>query len=185
MIKSKDRSGWFGASDTYMIMCAGRDTDSFALWWAEKLGLVRREFTTPAMQAGTMYEHRILKACGIRKFDRQIRSRSLRLRVNLDGESRNMVHEVKTHRADKPFKVTKAYWLQCQVEMFAAGKACEIIAYGLQAEDYENYYNRIDPGRIERIPISYDKDFIENHYLPELRYFAECLKKGELPKKEK
>nr|DAL40403.1 MAG TPA_asm: Exonuclease [Caudoviricetes sp.] len=181
MIKNHDRSGWFGASDTYTIMCAGRNTESFAKWWAQKLGITHNSFTTPAMAAGTAYEHRILDALGIRKKDRQIKIRRLRLRVNLDGEDKYTVHEVKTHSADKPFTVSRAYWMQCQVEMFATGKKCVIDAYALLPEDYENYYNPIDPNRLEHFPVEYDKNWIESKYLPELEYFADCLKKKIIP----
>ena len=181
MIKNHDRSGWFGASDTYTIMCAGRQTDSFAKWWAQKLGLSRLNFTTAAMAAGTAYEHRILDFMGIRKKDRQIKIRRLKLRVNLDGEDRHTVHEIKTHSADKPFTVSRAYWMQCQVEMFATGKKCVIDAYALLPEDYENYYNPIDPNRLEHFPIEYDESWIETKYLPELEYFADCLKKKIIP----
>ena len=85
MITSKDRSGWFGASDTWAVM-GNWETDTFARLWLEKLGVVRNTFTSPALQAGTLYEHRVLDALGVPIRDRQIRIRRLRLRVNLDGE---------------------------------------------------------------------------------------------------
>lgn len=120
MIKDQDRSGWFGASDTAQIMRSW-DTESFRRWWAVKLGIRQETFTSPAMRAGTAYEHRILDALGIIERDRQIRIPSLRLRVNLDGETPATICEVKTHKGDKPFAVSKAYRQQCQVEMFASG----------------------------------------------------------------
>ena len=85
MIHNHDRSGWFGASDTAIIM--GRwDTETFRRWWLQKIGVRTDHFSTPAMQAGTAYEHRILSAIGISTMDRQIRIRRYRLRVNYDGE---------------------------------------------------------------------------------------------------
>ena len=126
MIQSKDRSRWFGASDTNMIM--GKwDTKHFARWWLVKLGVISYDFTTTAMRTGTAYEQTILDWMGIDKRNRQIKKRHLRLRVNLDGEKGNIIIEVKTHKND--FMVTKAYWQQCQVEMYAGKKDCQIAAY--------------------------------------------------------
>ena len=85
MIHDHDRSGWFGASDTAAIM--GKwDTKTFRSFWLQKLGVNRDHFSTLEMDTGSAYEHRILKHIGIRKMDRQIKIRRLRLRVNLDGE---------------------------------------------------------------------------------------------------
>ena len=179
MIRSQSRAGWFGASDTARIM-GNWETKTFASWWAEKLGLIEHRFKTPAMLAGTNYEHRILDAIGVKQMDRQIKRRWYRLRVNLDGEDRTRVYEVKTYGADE-FKVTKAYWQQVQVEMFATGKNCVIVAYRLLPEDYDNYFNEIAPGRLSLHPISYDSDFINNHYLPRLKALAKALRRKEKP----
>ena len=52
MIKSHDRSGWFGASDTGRVM--GRwDGKSFEKWWLVKLGVRSEDFATEAMKTGT------------------------------------------------------------------------------------------------------------------------------------
>lgn len=177
MISDHDRSGWFGASDTAQIM-GSWETASFAKWWAEKIGFIHRGFTTPSMRTGTAYEHRILNAIGVRRRDRQIRIPRLRLRVNLDGEDR-IIHEVKTH--GKQFNVTKNYWMQCQVEMFAAMKPCEITAYRLGEEEYRNYFLPIDDARITRHGIRFEPDWVLNEYLPRLRELRQCLKKGEKP----
>ena len=64
MIKDHDRSGWFGASDTH-IMLSNPNTKTFRLWWLEKLGLRHNNFTTKEMSAGTHYEHKILNFIGI------------------------------------------------------------------------------------------------------------------------
>lgn len=181
MIKSQDRSGWFGASDTYMIMNAGRNTKSFAKWWAAKLGLFQNNISTVPMIAGTHWEHRILKHMGITRMDRQIRMRKYRLRVNLDGETAEHIVEVKTHSADKPFKVSKAYWMQAQVEQFASGKDVVIAAYALEPEDYVNFFRPVDQSRLQEIPIPYDFMWIIEKYLPQLEYFADCLHRGIKP----
>ena len=104
MIHDHDRSGWFGASDTAAIM--GRwDTKTFRSFWLQKLGVNRDHFSTLEMDTGSAYEHRILEHIGIRKMDRQIRIRRLRLRVNLDGEDAQEISEVKTHKGEF-FKVS-------------------------------------------------------------------------------
>lgn len=122
MIHDHDRSGWFGASDTAAIM--GRwDTKTFRSFWLQKLSVNRDHFSTLEMDTGSAYEHRILEHIGIRKMDRQIKIRRLRLRVNLDGEDAQEISEVKTHKGES-FKVSRAYWMQAQVEMFAAKRIC-------------------------------------------------------------
>lgn len=179
MIKSKSRSGWFGASDTAMVM-GNWNTATFRKWWLVKLGLAESDFTNRQMAAGTAYEHRILQNLGISVMDRQIRCRCLRLRVNLDGETATEISEVKTH--GKPvFKVTKAYWMQAQVEMFATRKKLRIVAYRMTEEEYKNYFLDIDRERITFHPIEYDAAWIEDEYLPRIVYLAHSLRKGKMP----
>lgn len=181
MIRDENRAGWFGASDTARIM-GNWDTLTFRLWWLEKLGIRTNHIRTDAMQAGTAYEHRVLSFIGIARTDRQIRYRILRLRVNLDGEDRGTISEVKTHKGD--FKVTKAYWQQCQVEMLATGKKCRIVSYRLTEEEYENFFLPIDQARIGYWPIERDDRFLLYDYLPRLAYLAGCLRRRETPTKE-
>lgn len=180
MIQSHDRSGWFGASDTSTIM-GNWNTKTFAKWWMVKLGVSENNFSSIAMKTGTAYEHSILAHIGVTRKDRQIRRGSLRLRVNLDGETQDMVHEVKTHGGAK-FKVATAYWQQCQVEMFATKKRCRIVAYKLMPEDYENWFNPIDDERMSFHPIDYDPAWVQEQYLPRLKYRAKCLRKGRWPR---
>lgn len=181
MIRDENRAGWFGASDTARIM-GNWDTLTFRLWWLEKLGIRTNHIKTDAMQAGTAYEHKILSAIGVKKMDRQIKLRVLRLRVNLDGEDRETITEVKTHKGD--FKVSKAYWQQCQVEMFATRKQCRIVSYQLTDAEYENFFLPIDEGRIATWPIDRDNEFLRCEYLPRLAYLAGCLRRRETPTKE-
>ena len=178
MIGSQDRSGWFGASDTSTIM-GSWDTVTFARFWLEKTGLVPRGFTNAAMVAGTHYEHRVLDAIGVRRWDRQIKKRLFRIRVNLDGEDRSTIFEVKTHGGE--YKVSKAHWRQAQVEMFVTGKRLVIVSYKMEPGDYTNFFNPIDPARITYHPIDFDPSWINNEYLPRLRILAKCLRKGERP----
>lgn len=178
MIHSRDRSGWFGASDTARIM-GPWTSQSFAQWWAVKLGLRQEQFKTLAMETGTAFEHRILSYLGVPVWDRQIRMRRLRLRVNLDGEDAEQISEVKTY--GNRFRVSGPYWMQCQVEMFAAQKSCRIAAYRLEPEDYRNWFRAIDGARLSIHPIEYDKTWVETEYLPRLRYLAGRLRKGEWP----
>lgn len=185
MITEQDRSGWFGASDTAFIM-GNWKTKTFQKWWLQKLGIDSSHYTTTAMNAGTYYEHAVLEYIGAERRDHQIIIPDLLLRVNLDGDAPGKIHEVKTHKAEKEFKVTKAYWQQVQVQSFAKLTvekiipAAEIVSYGLTEADYRNFFNSIDPDRIKRHPVAYDPSFIEG-YLPRLRYLGECLRKGVFP----
>lgn len=185
MIADQDRSGWFGASDTSMIM-GNWSTKSFKKWWQQKLGIDTSHFCSTAMNAGTYYEHAVLEAIGAPRMDHQILLPEYRLRINLDGDGPMRIYEVKTHKAEKEYKVTKAHWQQVQVQMFAKEKAeggipqAEIASYGLLEEDYRNFFNDIDPGRLRRHPIAYDGSFIYG-YLTRLRYLADCLERGVFP----
>jgi hypothetical protein len=178
MIRNHDRSGWFGASDTHYIM-GNWNTQTFSLWWLEKLGLRKNSFTSRAMQTGSAYEHRILDALGVKKRDRQIKIRRYRLRVNLDGED-EIIHEVKTYSGDT-FKITPSYWQQAQVQTFAAHKAVVFNAYRLTEDDYRNWFNEIDINRLSEHPVEYAPAWINAEYLPRLRYLAHCLRKKVFP----
>lgn len=161
-----------------MVM-ANWNTPTWHKWWATKLGVATNTVATTAMLAGTYYEHPILDAIGVRKRDRQIRIRRLRLRVNLDGEDA-IIHEVKTHKSEA-FKVTRSYWMQAQVEMFAARKPLVINAYRLTEAEYDNFFLPIDPERLSEHPVDYYPRWIREEYLPRLRILAKALKKGVYP----
>ena len=185
MIDSQDRSGWFGASDTSYIM-GNWGTKTFRNWWLQKLGLNNSHFSTPAMNAGTYYEHAILDAIGAPRKDHQILLPELLLRVNLDGDGPARIWEVKTHKADKPFKVTKGYWQQVQVQTFAKlteekeAPESKIVSYALTEEDYKNFFNDIDRERLREHPVAYDPAFVGD-YLVRLRYLRDCLQRGVFP----
>ena len=57
----------------------------------------------------------------------------------------------------------------------------EIVSYGLTEEDYRNYFLPIDAERLIHHPVSYDKVWVEQTYLPRLKRLAECLKEGRMP----
>jgi hypothetical protein len=66
--------------------------------------------------------------------------------------------------------------------MFASDiGGADIVAYGLEPEDYKNYLRDLDPRRLKEIPVGYDIHWIENVYLPKLRILADCLKRGVWP----
>lgn len=181
MIQSQDRSYYIGASDTSMVV-GNWQTKTFENWWLEKLGLYKNNLSNESTKAGNNYEHKILDALQIEdlKMDKQIIID--RLRVNLDGNTETCIYEVKTHKSEKEFKVSKQYWRQAQVEMYASNiHNLYIVAYALEENDYKNYFNKIDKQRLQLIPIEYDEVFIENEYLPRLKVLVECLKKGEFP----
>ena len=180
MIQSQDRSYYIGCSDTSTVV-GNWNTKTFEKWWLEKLGLHKNILKTDAMLAGTHYEHKILEALEMSdlEMDKQIIIEELRLRANLDGNTKNCIYEVKTYNE---FKVSKQYWRQAQVEMFASQiYKLKIVSYGLTENDYKNYFNKIDKSRIKFTDVKYDKDFIDIEYLPKLRILAECLRKGTYP----
>lgn len=181
MIQNQDRSMYIGASDTSMVV-GNWKTKTFENWWLEKIGLRKNNFTTEAMQAGTNYEHKILNALEIEglKKDKQIIKD--RLRVNLDGDTSTCIYEVKTYNKDKEFKVSKQYWRQAQVEMYASEiHKLFIVAYSLEEKDYKNFFNEVDKDRIQLIEIEYDEKFIQEEYLPKLEILSKCLKEGVYP----
>lgn len=187
MIADKDRSGWFGASDTNMIV-GNWETASFKKWWLVKLGLTESTLQTKAMKVGNAFEHKILDAVVPHaEKDKQILIPNLHLRVNLDGNTDSSIHEVKSFKKER-FTVSAAYKRQAQVEMFAFLQKYkrvpdfEIIAYQLTDEDYANYFNPIDPERVFHYPLGYDEQFIITLYLPRLLYLGQCLTAGTMPK---
>ena len=182
MIESKDRSEYFGASDTDKII-GNYKTATFEKWWMQKIGINRDHFDNKYTLAGTHYEHRILESLDIpMELDKQIIIEDLRLRVNLDGNDTDTIYECKTYNLEKGFKMPKKYVQQVQVQMFASGlRKAKIIAYGLTEGDYDNYFHPIDPGRRSEFIIEYDEKWINEVYLPKLKYLAECLKEGRFP----
>lgn len=182
MIASKDRSQYFGASDTSFIV-GNWQTATFEKWWMQKIGINRDHFDNRYTSAGTHYEHRILESLGIpMELDKQVIIEDLRLRINLDGNDSDTIYECKTYVYEKGFKVPKKYREQVQVQMYGTGfRKAKIIAYGLKEEDYDNYFNPIDPERRSEYVIEYDEAWINNVYLPKLKYLAKCLIEGRFP----
>ena len=187
MISNHDRSNYFGASDTSMVV-GNWTTKTFEKFWLEKLGLYKNDFANDYTMAGTNFEHKILdklaEKLGIKiEKDKQIISG--RLRVNLDGNTDTHIYEVKTYNSSKEFKVSKQYWRQAQVEMYASNiHQLYIVSYGLNEGDYNNFFNDIDEKRVILHKIEYDSDFIEKEYKPKLKYLTKCLEKGKFPKGE-
>lgn len=184
MIASQDRSYYFGASDTSMIV-GNWTTKTFEKWWLEKIGIYKNELKTEAMITGTNFEHKILDVLEIDDLNKDKQIIIDRLRVNLDGNTDTCIYEVKTYNKNKEFKVSKQYWRQAQVEMYAS-KIHElyIIAYALRENDYKNYFNQVDKKRITKIKIDYDEKFIQEEYIPKLEILTKCLKEGVFPCKQ-
>jgi hypothetical protein len=182
MIASQDRSGYFGASDVSLIV-GNWKTNTFEKLWMQKLGINRDHFENRYTSAGTHYEHRILESLGIpMELDKQIIIEDLKLRVNLDGNDTDTIYECKTYKFDNGFKMPKKYIEQVQVQMFASGlRKAKIIVYGLLEEDYDNYFNPIDSSRRREYVIEYDERWINEVFLPKLRYLAQCLIEGRFP----
>ena len=106
----------------------------------------------------------------------------LRLRVNLDGNQPDRIKEVKTYQWAKGFKCPQKYKNQVQVQMFGSKIfGADIVAYGLEEADYNNFLRDIDPGRLQQIPVAYDQKWIETVYLPKHMILCDCLKRGVFP----
>lgn len=186
MIESKDRSGWFGASDVDKIV-GNWNTKTWMNWWLEKIGVMRNDFESVAMNAGTHKEHQILEFVNpFMNKDEQILIPELRLRINLDGNIEKHIFECKTHSAEKPFSLSKKYRQQVNVQMFGfKTREADIVSYALTEEDYKNYFLPIDKDRLMYHPIPYEEDFIEKTFLPRIEYLAWCLINGVLPETSK
>lgn len=181
MITSQNRSYYIGASDTSYVV-GNWSTRSFEKWWLEKLGLYKNDFTNEAMKTGTNYEHKILDVLDIQELEKDKQIIKDRLRVNLDGNTKDCIYEVKTYKIGKKFKVSKQYWRQAQVEMYGSEiRKLYIVSYALEELDYKNFFNKIDKERLRLIPIEYDEKFINEEYLPKLKFLSECLEKGVYP----
>ena len=181
MIASKDRSNYFGASDTKYIV-GNWNTKTFEKWWLIKLGLHQSNFTNESMLAGTNFEHKILDSLEIENLEKDKQIIINKLRVNIDGNTDKKIYEVKTYRYENGFKVPKDYKNQVLVQMYASNikEAC-IVAYGLIDSDYKNYFNEIDNERLSFHEIEYDEYFIDEVYLPRLNYLTKCLINGQMP----
>lgn len=195
MIDNFDRSGYFGASDTSMVIADNRQTKTWRQWWLVKLGEMESTFSGSIYtEAGNKYEHRILKAISEEiTLDRQIIIEKLKLRVNYDGDLDSTIYEVKTHKAEKDFEISKQYWRQAQVEMYAYKtmekelelppfKKLYIVSYPLYPDEYYTHREdiSIDMKRVKFNPVKYDKQFVKGEYLPKLKECARALKKGKI-----
>lgn len=187
MITNKDRVGWFGASDTKFIM-SNWNTATFMNWFQSKVGTKDNLFSNVFTISGNIKEHQLSNHYAeVKKekviLDRQVKLSQLRLRVNLDCETKKRIIEIKTHKySEDTWKTPKEYFWQVWVQMFATGKrdAC-IYAYAMKEEDYENFFLPIDDKRIEEIPVKYNADWIAHEYLPRLVYLCKCLKQRKTP----
>lgn len=190
MIKNQDRSKWFGASDTNIIMSSW-ETETFKEWWAVKLGYKGKSFHSWIMDCGNIMEIPIIrhieKAEGkkIAIGKHPYYCLRLRLRVNYDGLRKDEVIEIKT--TETHWKtVPKKYWQQCQVLMYRKKKMrTGLYAYKMETSDYASpYFPIIASNRLKRYEILYDENFIEREYKPRLRYLASCLKQKKFPSGE-
>ena len=151
----------------------------------QKLGINQDHFDNKFTIAGTNWEHRILDSLKLPNLekDRQFIIEDLRLRVNLDGNQPDRIKEVKTYQWAKGWnKTPQKYINQVQVQMFGSKIfGADIVAYGLEEADYNNFLRELDPGRLQQIPVAYDPKWIDTVYLPKHLILADCLKRGVFP----
>ena len=192
MIANHDRSGYIGASDVQYVV-GNWKTKTWEKWWLQKLGINTDRFDNRYTVAGTNWEHRILDSLHLPDLekDKQILNDDLLLRVNLDGNTPNRIKEVKAYRVDgvsgdisrfKAHQCPQRYWKQVQVQMYGVKIfGADIVAYGMEEADYDNFLREIDPRRRQEIPVEYDSKWVETVYLPKHLILADCLKKGVFP----
>lgn len=186
MISNHDRSGYIGASDTKYVI-GNWKTKTFEKWWLQKIGISNQHFNNKFTSAGTNFEHKIIDSLNIPNIEKDKQIIKGRLRVNLDANTSQKIHEIKTYQYEKGFdlKKHKDYVNQVQVQMYASDiHEAEIDAYGLLERDYDNYFNEIDKDRLSVHEIEYNEQWINEEYLPKGKYLEECLIKGTFPKKE-
>lgn len=186
MIQTKDRSGYIGASDTKYVM-GNWKTKTFEKWWLKKLGIDTSQYNNKYTLAGTYYEHKIIDALEIENMQKDNQFIKGKLRVNLDGNTDDCIYEIKTYQKNKGFELKnhKDYIEQVQVQMYCSEiYKCKIVAYGLNEKDYDNYFNNINKDEIITFDIPYDKNWVENEYLPKYKILEECLINGTYPKRE-
>ena len=188
MIANHDRSGYIGASDVSFVI-GNWKTKTWEKWWLQKLGINRDHFDNKYTIAGTNWEHRILDSLRIPELvkDRQIIIEDLKLRINLDGDTPHRIKEVKTYQWAKGFKCPLKYKQQTHVQVYGAWlggleiEAADIVAYGLEEADYDNFFRPVDPDRLSEIPVYYDHRWVEKIYLPKHLILADCLQRGVFP----
>lgn len=186
MISNHDRSGYIGASDTKYVI-GNWNTKTFEKWWLKKIGIDTSNFNNKYTSAGTHFEHKIIDFLNIPNIEKDKQIIKGRLRVNLDANTKDKIHEIKTYIYEKGFdlKKHKDYVNQVQVQMYASGiHNAEIDAYGLLEKDYDNYFNEIKKERLSIHPIEYDEKWIEEEYLLKEQYLEICLINGTFPNKE-
>lgn len=191
MISSKDRSGYFGASDTDMILTKFYKK-AFLDWWDIKTGKVEKHYNNIAMTTGSIYEHPILDKLAYERginmeLDKQVIIEDLKLRVNLDGNDETTIYECKTRKAID-WKIPQKYINQVRVQMFATGLQGIIVDYLITDADYEaasfGRVLEIDMERITLTRIDQDERWLNEVYLPRLTYLSQCLKENRQPSEE-
>lgn len=186
MIQTKDRSNYIGASDTKFVLGSWK-TKTFEKWWMKKIGIDTTNYSNKYTLAGNNYEHKIIDSLEISEIEKDNQFIKGRLRVNLDGNTKDCIYEIKTYQAVKGFEIEdhKDYINQVQVQMYCSKiYKAKIVAYGLEEKDYDNYFNKIQKERIKIFDIEYNKKWIEEKYLPRYRILEKCLIEGTYPNEE-
>jgi len=186
LISNHDRSGYIGASDTKYVI-GNWKTKTFERWWLKKIGIDTSNFNNKYTSAGTNFEHKIIDALDIPNIEKDKQIIKGRLRVNLDANTKDKIHEIKTYVYNNGFglKKHKDYVNQVQVQMYVSGiHNAEIDAYGLLEKDYDNYFNEIDKERLSVHPIKYDEKWLKEEYLLKAQYLEVCLINGTFPTEE-
>ena len=193
MISNQNRAGYFGASDVKFIMDTDFNTKTFENWWDIKTGKSDKHITNDAMIRGTLYEHPIMQTFGDLyginlELDKQIILEDLKLRVNLDANTSDTIYECKTHKLQNigSWQMPKQYIDQVRVQMFAFNmNKAFIVDYLVKDADIDAAKNGfvlpISSDRLNVTPIYQDMNWINNQFLPRLKYLAYCLTENQYP----
>ena len=107
-----------------------------------------------------------------------------RLRINLDANTKDEIHEIKTYNYENGFDINSHsdYIEQVQVQMYGSGiHKAKIDTYGLIEEEYINYFEDIELKRLISYDIEYNEKWIKEEYLPRITILIKCLKEMRFP----
>lgn len=163
MITNMDRSKWIGASDMRVVF-GDWNTDTFAMWWLVKLGVLQNDYKNKYMEFGNLAEHAIIETISakIKKGKKPVYKRKYRLRVNYDGLLSDRIVEIKTVTR-MPNKPPLDHIRQCQALMYVLKKKkTDIWYYETQPDEYDRpYYLDVDERRLKRYEIIYDQCLVQ------------------------
>jgi len=190
MINSSDpRTNIFGASDTQKMLM-GLNTKGFKEFWYVKTGEIESDFVPNKYTlAGDLLEEPVLKTIHNNMELSPVCRYNDYLRANLDGLHNDTIYEIKCCNYESVLftgvKKDKWYRKQVQVQMFVSGiRKAKLCYYAVMPHEYETGFllcAEIDSDRIFTHDIEYDKEWIEEVYLPRFEFLCKCIEDNVYP----